>query len=105
MDICLATRVHNGGLINLQELCHLLRQRRKSDRGVVSEDDCLRAISKLKVVAHKLDLTITFHEFDVDDVCFNEEILNKCQRQSEINVFKFSVSVIPYVWASAQFSM
>lgn len=55
MDICLATRAHNGGLINLQELCHLLRQRRKSDRGVVSEDDCLRAISKLKVVAHKLD--------------------------------------------------
>ncbi|WJX76938.1 hypothetical protein P8452_60297 [Trifolium repens] len=38
----------NGGLINLQELCNLLRQRRKSDRGV-SEDDCLRAISKLKV--------------------------------------------------------
>ncbi|RYR28257.1 hypothetical protein Ahy_A01g004761 isoform D [Arachis hypogaea] len=50
VDICLATRPHNGGLINLQELCHLLRQRRKSDRGVVSEDDCLRAISKLKVL-------------------------------------------------------
>ncbi|XP_027343799.1 vacuolar protein sorting-associated protein 22 homolog 1 isoform X2 [Abrus precatorius] len=50
VDICLATRAHNGGLINLQELCHLLRQRRKSDRGVVSEDDCLRAISKLKVL-------------------------------------------------------
>ncbi|MED6143941.1 hypothetical protein PIB30_010606 [Stylosanthes scabra] len=50
VDICLATRPHNGGLINLQELCHLLRQRRKSDRGVVSEDDCLRAIGKLKVL-------------------------------------------------------
>ncbi|KAK4278454.1 hypothetical protein QN277_016297 [Acacia crassicarpa] len=48
VDICLATRAHNGGLINLQELCHLLRQRRRSDRGAVSEDDCLRAISKLK---------------------------------------------------------
>ncbi|KAK4278453.1 hypothetical protein QN277_016297 [Acacia crassicarpa] len=50
VDICLATRAHNGGLINLQELCHLLRQRRRSDRGAVSEDDCLRAISKLKVL-------------------------------------------------------
>ncbi|MED6195321.1 hypothetical protein PIB30_036877 [Stylosanthes scabra] len=50
VDICLATRPHNGGLINLQELCHLLRQRRKSDRGVVSKDDCLRAIGKLKVL-------------------------------------------------------
>ncbi|GAV68634.1 EAP30 domain-containing protein [Cephalotus follicularis] len=50
VDICLATRPHNGGLINLQELCNLLRQRRKSDREAVSEDDCLRAISKLKVL-------------------------------------------------------
>ncbi|XP_035549844.1 vacuolar protein sorting-associated protein 22 homolog 1 isoform X2 [Juglans regia] len=48
VDICLATRPHNGGLINLQELCNVLCQRRKSDRGGVSEDDCLRAISKLK---------------------------------------------------------
>ncbi|KAK4576201.1 hypothetical protein RGQ29_026946 [Quercus rubra] len=47
VEICLATRPHNGGLINLQELCILLRQR-KSDREAVSEDDCLRAISKLK---------------------------------------------------------
>ncbi|KAF3955399.1 hypothetical protein ACB098_06G040600 [Castanea mollissima] len=49
VEICLATRPHNGGLINLQELCILLRQR-KSDREAVSEDDCLRAISKLKVL-------------------------------------------------------
>uniref|UniRef100_A0ABL6VL38 Vacuolar protein sorting-associated protein n=1 Tax=Cannabis sativa TaxID=3483 RepID=A0ABL6VL38_CANSA len=48
VDICLATRPHNGGLINLQELCNLLRRRRKTDREAVSEDDCLRAISKLK---------------------------------------------------------
>ncbi|RXI03535.1 hypothetical protein DVH24_004187 [Malus domestica] len=52
VDICLATRPHNGGLINLQELCSLLRQRRKSDREAVSEDDCLRAISKLKVLGN-----------------------------------------------------
>ncbi|CAI0379929.1 unnamed protein product [Linum tenue] len=50
VEICLNTRPHNGGLINLQELCDLLRQRRKGDRGAVTEDDCLRAISKLKVM-------------------------------------------------------
>uniref|UniRef100_A0A7N0UV50 Vacuolar protein sorting-associated protein n=1 Tax=Kalanchoe fedtschenkoi TaxID=63787 RepID=A0A7N0UV50_KALFE len=50
VDICLATRPHNGGLISLQELCRLLCQRRKSAREAVSEDDCLRAISKLKVL-------------------------------------------------------
>ncbi|ERN19796.1 hypothetical protein AMTRI_Chr05g70050 [Amborella trichopoda] len=50
VEICLATRSHNGGLINLQELCSLLRQRRKAARDSISEDDCLRAISKLKVL-------------------------------------------------------
>ncbi|KAF2285766.1 hypothetical protein GH714_007715 [Hevea brasiliensis] len=50
VEICLATRSHNGGLINLQELCMLLRQKRKTDREAVSEDDCLRAISKLKIL-------------------------------------------------------
>ncbi|KAG7633101.1 Winged helix DNA-binding domain superfamily [Arabidopsis suecica] len=44
------TRSHNGGLISLQELCNHLRQRRKKDRQAVTEDDCLRAISKLKVL-------------------------------------------------------
>lgn len=52
VDICLATRTHNGGLISLQELRNLLCQRRKSTRDAVSEDDCLRAISKLKVLIH-----------------------------------------------------
>jgi len=50
VDVCLATRPHNGGLINLEELCKLLSQRRKGAREVVSEDDCLRAIGKLKVL-------------------------------------------------------
>ncbi|KAI3510006.1 hypothetical protein L2E82_25994 [Cichorium intybus] len=50
VDICLATRPHNGGLINLEELCKILSQRRKGAREAVSEDDCLRAISKLKVL-------------------------------------------------------
>ncbi|CAN6460193.1 unnamed protein product [Victoria cruziana] len=48
VDICLATRPTNGGLIDLQELCSLLNQRRRAARDTVSEDDCLRAISKLK---------------------------------------------------------
>ncbi|KAK8961791.1 hypothetical protein KSP40_PGU021976 [Platanthera guangdongensis] len=50
VEICLASRSHNGGLINLQELCSLLSQRRKAVREAISEDDCLRAISKLKVL-------------------------------------------------------
>ncbi|CAI9295238.1 unnamed protein product [Lactuca saligna] len=50
VDICLATRPHNGGLINLEELCKILSQRRKGAREAVTEDDCLRAISKLKVL-------------------------------------------------------
>ncbi|BFG31214.1 hypothetical protein CerSpe_174880 [Prunus speciosa] len=44
VDICLATKPHNGGLVNLQDPCNMLRQRRKSDHEAVSEDDCLRAI-------------------------------------------------------------
>ena len=51
VEICLATRLLNGGLINLQELLNLLRQKRKNAREPVSEDDCLRAISKLKVLS------------------------------------------------------
>ncbi|KAJ8534439.1 hypothetical protein K7X08_016167 [Anisodus acutangulus] len=50
IEICLATRPHNGGLIGLDDLCKLLGQRRKAVREAISEDDCLRAISKLKVL-------------------------------------------------------
>jgi len=56
VDICLATRPHNGGLINLEELCRLLNQRRKSAREAVTEDDCLRAISKLKVLGNGFEV-------------------------------------------------
>ncbi|KAK1581561.1 hypothetical protein Q3G72_006993 [Acer saccharum] len=47
VDICLATRAHNGGLINLQELCKLLRQRRKSDiaQGFMTVDEVERRLS------------------------------------------------------------
>lgn len=50
VEICLATRSVNGGLIDLQELCSLLRQKRKAAREPITEDDCLRAINKLKVL-------------------------------------------------------
>ncbi|CAH9110659.1 unnamed protein product [Cuscuta epithymum] len=56
IDICLATRPHNGGLIGLEELCKILAQRRKSARENVSEDDCLRAISKLKVLGNGFEV-------------------------------------------------
>lgn len=56
VDICLATRPHNGGLISLEELSKILAQRHKSARETVSEDDCLRAISKLKVLGNGFEV-------------------------------------------------
>ncbi|KAL3639952.1 hypothetical protein CASFOL_014920 [Castilleja foliolosa] len=56
VDICLATRPHNGGLISLEELCKLVGQRRKGAREAISQDDCLRAISKLKVLGNGFEV-------------------------------------------------
>ncbi|KAL3851225.1 hypothetical protein ACJIZ3_013107 [Penstemon smallii] len=56
VDVCLATRPLNGGLISLEELCKLLGQRRKGAREAVSQDDCLRAISKLKVLGNGFEV-------------------------------------------------
>ncbi|XP_078173155.1 EAP30/Vps36 family protein [Carex rostrata] len=50
VEICIATRSENGGLINLEELCTRLCKRRRCLRESLSEDDCFRAISKLKVL-------------------------------------------------------
>ncbi|KAF2912055.1 hypothetical protein DAI22_11g227266 [Oryza sativa Japonica Group] len=50
VDICIATRATNGGLIDLLDLRKLLCQKRKADLGSLTSDDCLRAISKLKVL-------------------------------------------------------
>ncbi|WVZ65639.1 hypothetical protein U9M48_014967 [Paspalum notatum var. saurae] len=50
VDICIATRSHNGGLIDLLDLRKLLCQKRKATLESLSEDDCLRAISKLKIL-------------------------------------------------------
>lgn len=46
VDICLATRPRNGGLIDLEELRGSLAKRRRAVS--ITEDDCLRAIGKLK---------------------------------------------------------
>ncbi|PHT28103.1 Vacuolar protein sorting-associated protein 22 -like protein 1 [Capsicum baccatum] len=51
IEVCLATRPHNGGLISLDDLCKLLGHRQKAVREMISEDECLRAISKLKVAS------------------------------------------------------
>lgn len=50
VDICLATRPHNGGLIDLEELCFLLSKKRRASREPITVDDCRRAISKLEVL-------------------------------------------------------
>nr|ABG73468.1 EAP30 family protein [Oryza brachyantha] len=44
VDICIATRSTNGGLIDLLDLRKLLCQKRKVDLGSLTADDCLRAI-------------------------------------------------------------
>ncbi|GBG78819.1 hypothetical protein CBR_g28043 [Chara braunii] len=56
VDICLATRVHNGGLIDLNELQSLLASKNRASRESVSEDDCLRAIGKLKVLGNGFEV-------------------------------------------------
>ncbi|XP_078434120.1 EAP30/Vps36 family protein [Wolffia australiana] len=50
VEICLKTRQHDRGLIDLQELHRLLCRRRTASAEQVSEDDCIRAIKKLKIL-------------------------------------------------------
>ncbi|KAJ7571125.1 hypothetical protein O6H91_01G149900 [Diphasiastrum complanatum] len=50
VNVCLSTRPHNGGLIDLEELRGLLSKQRRSSRDPITDDDCLRAISKLKAL-------------------------------------------------------
>ncbi|EFJ07989.1 hypothetical protein SELMODRAFT_132565 [Selaginella moellendorffii] len=50
VEICLATRSHNGGLIDLNELCSMLSKKRRTSRETITSDDCLKAIDKLKVL-------------------------------------------------------
>jgi ESCRT-II complex subunit VPS22 len=56
VDICLASRPHNGGLIDLEELCALLSKKRRAARERITEDDCRRAIGKLKVGGYSIIL-------------------------------------------------
>lgn len=50
VDVCLATRPDNGGLMDLEELRRAVARRRPAMREAISEDDCLRAIGKLKAL-------------------------------------------------------
>ncbi|MCO5567053.1 hypothetical protein L7F22_020738 [Adiantum nelumboides] len=56
VDICLATRPYNGGLIDLEKLCSLLSKKRRASREPISEDDSLRAICKLEVLGSGFEL-------------------------------------------------
>ncbi|KAG1326504.1 vacuolar protein sorting-associated protein 22 [Cocos nucifera] len=91
VEICLATRSHNGGLINLQELCSLLCQRRKTAREAVSEDDCLRAISKLKALGSGFEVITVLKKKLVRSVPTelnkdHNEILEVAQAQGYVTV-------------------
>ncbi|XVE80359.1 hypothetical protein DITRI_Ditri14bG0133600 [Diplodiscus trichospermus] len=74
VEICLATRPLNGGLIDMQEICKLLRQKRKLDCEAVSEDDCLRVISYVTVDEVKRRLSWT-HERAIDAL---DTLLDEC---------------------------
>lgn len=50
VDICLGSRPDNGGLIDLEELRYQLSVKRPNSREPITTDDCVRAISKLKVL-------------------------------------------------------
>eukprot|EP00271_Cylindrocystis_brebissonii_P008267 TRINITY_DN22316_c1_g1_i1.p2 TRINITY_DN22316_c1_g1~~TRINITY_DN22316_c1_g1_i1.p2 ORF type:complete len:253 (+),score=61.15 TRINITY_DN22316_c1_g1_i1:477-1235(+) len=51
VELCLVTRPYNGGLMDLAELREQLAQKRRTARAdPITEDDCLRAISKLKAL-------------------------------------------------------
>ncbi|XP_065840253.1 vacuolar-sorting protein SNF8-like [Oscarella lobularis] len=50
IEVCLATRSKNGGLISLEDLRTRLQKSRGKSRQEVSDDDILRAIKKLRVL-------------------------------------------------------
>ncbi|KAL3683962.1 hypothetical protein R1sor_001984 [Riccia sorocarpa] len=56
VDVCLATRPHNGGLMDLEELRGHLMKRRRVSREAITEDDCIRAISKLKALGSGFEI-------------------------------------------------
>jgi ESCRT-II complex subunit VPS22 len=50
VDVCLATRPQNGGLIALEELIRRLRRLRATGSQAISTDDVQRAVGKMKVL-------------------------------------------------------
>ncbi|GIL76429.1 hypothetical protein Vretifemale_6023 [Volvox reticuliferus] len=64
VEACLATRSVNGGIMDLASLLKYVNRRRGSQGEPVSEDDVVRAISKLKVLGGGFDLvTIGGHQY------------------------------------------
>lgn len=56
VNVCLATRPFNGGLLDMTELKTALRRMRGSRAEAVSTDDIERAVEKLKVLGSGYDL-------------------------------------------------
>ena len=48
IDVCLATRAQNGGIVGADELVEVLQRRRPAGAQPVCVDDILRAVDKLK---------------------------------------------------------
>ena len=56
MEICLATRSTNGGLLEINDLKAALTSKRGSSAEPISLDDIERSISKLKILGSGFDL-------------------------------------------------
>mmetsp|Transcript_29308 Transcript_29308/g.49293 ORF Transcript_29308/g.49293 Transcript_29308/m.49293 type:complete len:245 (-) Transcript_29308:144-878(-) len=56
IQLCLATRTANGGLMELNELCKLLSKVRSRSAQSISQDDVERSIRKLKVLGSGFDI-------------------------------------------------
>ncbi len=56
VEACLASRPHNGGLVELSHLVAAVRRRRGAAAQAVSEDDVLRAIGQLRALGGGWDV-------------------------------------------------
>ncbi|KMZ60555.1 putative Vacuolar sorting protein SNF8 [Zostera marina] len=91
VDICMLTRSDNGGLISLHNLRLLVCQKHKTGRESVTEDDCLRAISKLKILGSGFEVISVGKKKFVRSVPTelnkdHNEILELAQIQSYVTV-------------------
>eukprot|EP00762_Andalucia_godoyi_P003854 ANDGO_08549.mRNA.1 Vacuolar protein sorting-associated protein 22 homolog 1 len=56
--VCIATRPRNGGLMEITELLELLKKKRGKRAALVSADDVMRSIKKLKVLGDGYDIVV-----------------------------------------------